>query len=157
MATDARPTAEPPAKAKPKRRWLQFSLRTLLVLVLLTGCGFGFLAAYFDDAQVDGDVYYMACACGFKDATITDGKVVLAEPNHDKPAGTVVATIRVRGRRCTVTRIEPGGISQMACDLDVDHLGAKYVEDGRARYVVLVDNWKVYPACFFFWLERIAP
>jgi hypothetical protein len=28
---------------KPKRRWLQFSLRTMLVLMLLFGCGLGWL------------------------------------------------------------------------------------------------------------------
>jgi hypothetical protein len=31
MATDAGLTAEHPVKATPKRRWLQFSLRTMMV------------------------------------------------------------------------------------------------------------------------------
>ncbi|MCY2990029.1 MAG: hypothetical protein NTY19_19470 [Planctomycetota bacterium] len=34
-------TAE--SKLKPGRRWFQFSLRTLLVLMLAVGCGFGWL------------------------------------------------------------------------------------------------------------------
>jgi hypothetical protein len=36
-------TSAPPAP-KPRRRWLQFSLRTLLVLMLVLGCGLGWLA-----------------------------------------------------------------------------------------------------------------
>jgi Leucine-rich repeat (LRR) protein len=43
MGTDAGLTAEHPVKAKPKRRWLQFSLRTLLVLMLVCGCALGWL------------------------------------------------------------------------------------------------------------------
>jgi hypothetical protein len=31
MATDAGQTGEHPVKAEPKRRWFQFSLRTLMV------------------------------------------------------------------------------------------------------------------------------
>ena len=34
-------TTEPTTTPKPKRRWFQFSLRTLLVLMLVFGCGFG--------------------------------------------------------------------------------------------------------------------
>ena len=30
-------------KSKPRRRWFQFSLRTLLIVVTLAGCGFGWL------------------------------------------------------------------------------------------------------------------
>ena len=37
-------TAEPSTTPKPRRRWLQFSLRTLMVLMLVLGCGFGWLA-----------------------------------------------------------------------------------------------------------------
>jgi hypothetical protein len=143
-------------KTKPRRRWLQFSLRTLLMLMTVIGCGLGLSAAYFDDAQIDGDVYLTACACGFTHATIADGKVVLAEPNHDTPAGTAVATIRVKNHNCTVTLFERGGASKVVYDLDVDHLGAKYVDNGRPVYVVLVDNWKVYPARFFAWLQRVT-
>ncbi|MCY2987709.1 MAG: hypothetical protein NTY19_07585 [Planctomycetota bacterium] len=36
-------TTTPPTTPKPRRRWLQFSLRTLLVLMLVLGCGFGWL------------------------------------------------------------------------------------------------------------------
>lgn len=41
----------PTATPKPRRRWLQFSLRTLLVLMLVFGCGFGWLAADESAAQ----------------------------------------------------------------------------------------------------------
>ena len=37
--------------AKPRRRWLQFSLRTLLVLMLVCGAGFGWLAHQVDRAR----------------------------------------------------------------------------------------------------------
>jgi hypothetical protein len=30
-----------PTSPKPRRRWFQYSLRTLLVLMLAFGCGFG--------------------------------------------------------------------------------------------------------------------
>lgn len=149
-------TTTPPIIPTPRRRWLQFSLRTMMALVLVIGCGLGLSVAYFDDAQIDGDIYFTARACGFEHATIAGGKVVLAEPNHDTPAGTAVATIRVQNHRCTVTMFEPGGASKVTYDLDVDHLGAKYVVNGRAVYVVLVDNWKVYPARFLAWLQQVT-
>ena len=44
MGTDAGPTAEHPVKATPKRRWLQYSLRTLLALILVFSCGLGWFA-----------------------------------------------------------------------------------------------------------------
>jgi len=44
MATDAGQTAAPPVETKRKRRWFQCSLRTLLVLMLVFACGFGWLA-----------------------------------------------------------------------------------------------------------------
>ena len=34
-----------PTTPKPRRRWLQFSLRTLMVLMLVLGCGLGWLAS----------------------------------------------------------------------------------------------------------------
>jgi len=36
-------TESPPSTPKPRGRWLQFSLRTMLVLMLTFGCGFGWL------------------------------------------------------------------------------------------------------------------
>jgi lipopolysaccharide export system protein LptC len=36
-------TTEHTTTPKPRRRWLQFSLRTLLVLMLAFGCGLGWL------------------------------------------------------------------------------------------------------------------
>ena len=44
MATDAGLTADAHIKARPKRRWFQFSLRTLMVLMLAFACGFGWLS-----------------------------------------------------------------------------------------------------------------
>ena len=44
MGTDAGLNAAFPVDAKRKRRWLQYSLRTLLVLMLVFGAGFGWLA-----------------------------------------------------------------------------------------------------------------
>ena len=44
-------TTTPPSTPKPRRRWLQFSLRTLVVLMLLLGAGFGWLAHEVDRAR----------------------------------------------------------------------------------------------------------
>ena len=54
---------------KPRRRWLQFSLRTALVLMLVLGAGFGWLGRQVQQARTqdqaataiaegDGIVYY---------------------------------------------------------------------------------------------------
>ena len=40
---------------KPRRRWLQFSLRTLLVLMLLLGCGLGWFAREVHKARAQGE------------------------------------------------------------------------------------------------------
>jgi hypothetical protein len=39
------------AKPKARRRWLSFSLRTLLIFVTLAGCGFGWLGLKFQEAR----------------------------------------------------------------------------------------------------------
>ena len=44
-------TTEPTTTPKPRRRWLQFSLRTLMVLMLVIGCGFGWLAYQIKQAR----------------------------------------------------------------------------------------------------------
>lgn len=46
MESNAAPNA-----AKPKRRWYQFSLRTLLIFVTLAGCGFGWLGLKAREAR----------------------------------------------------------------------------------------------------------
>ena len=40
---EKRTTAD--VQAKPRRRWYQYSLRTLLIVVTIIGCGFGWLGA----------------------------------------------------------------------------------------------------------------
>ena len=42
-----------PTTPKPRRRWLQFSLRTLLVLMLVFGCGFGWFAHKVQQARTE--------------------------------------------------------------------------------------------------------
>ncbi len=44
-------TTTEPTTPKPRRRWLQFSLRTMLVLVLLLGVGFGWFAREVQKAR----------------------------------------------------------------------------------------------------------
>ena len=44
-------TTAPTTTPKPRRRWLQFSLRTLLVLMLVFGCGFGWFAHEVQQAR----------------------------------------------------------------------------------------------------------
>ena len=41
-------TAIESVSQKPRRRWPQFSLRTLMVLMLVFGCGFGWLVSKID-------------------------------------------------------------------------------------------------------------
>ena len=40
-----------PTTPKPRRRWLQFSLRTLMVLMLVLGCGLSWLAREVQQAR----------------------------------------------------------------------------------------------------------
>jgi hypothetical protein len=44
-------TATTPTTPKPRRRWLQFSLRTLMVLMLVFGAGFGWFARKVQHAR----------------------------------------------------------------------------------------------------------
>jgi hypothetical protein len=44
-------STNPPTTAKSRRRWLQFSLRTLLALMLVCGCGLGWLAHEIHQAR----------------------------------------------------------------------------------------------------------
>ena len=44
-------TTAPPTPPKPHFRWLQFSLRTLMVLMLVLGAGFGWLAYKVNQAR----------------------------------------------------------------------------------------------------------
>jgi len=48
METDADPNA---AQPKSRRRWYQYSLRTLLIVVTLAGCGFGWLGVKMREAR----------------------------------------------------------------------------------------------------------
>jgi hypothetical protein len=120
--------------------------------------GLGVVVAYFADARIDGNVYYGACACGLTRARITDGKVVLAEVNHDTPAGAIVATVEIKDRICALRRIGDDGKPGPTERLQVDHLGGKfYLEEiygEQPVYVIMVDNWKLYPACIVLWMRR---
>ena len=131
--------------AKPKRRWCQYSLRTLFVLVTLFAVACSF---YFTDAQIEGDVYFAVCMCGMARARIDDGKIVLAEARHDMPTGTVVATIEIKDGIYTLRWLDKDGVPGTPQRLQVDHLGAKFYDPGGAEgyiYVILADSWKLYP------------
>jgi hypothetical protein len=85
--------------------------------------------------------------------------VALAEPNHDTPAGSIVATIKIENRVCILQRIGKDGGRQPAERFEVDHLGAKYYDPflfgSQPIYVVMDDNWKRYPAFLFACVERL--
>jgi hypothetical protein len=128
-----------------------------MALVAFVSLGLGISAAYFQDARLDGRVLYRACACGFTRATVSGGKVILAEPNHDKPAGTVVATVEIKDRMCTLRRIGKDGMPGCSEGYQVDHLGAKYY-DAQYRspiYMLMADNWKLYPATVIAYIDRL--
>jgi hypothetical protein len=92
-----------------------------------------------------------------KRAKIADGKLVLAEDNHDTRAGTVVGTIEIKGRTCTLRRVGKDGTLGPAETYQVDHLGANYepTDGPRPVYVIMVDNWKSYPALAMAWVRRM--
>jgi hypothetical protein len=146
-----------PALPKPKLRWYQFSLRGLLVFVLLVSIAMSALTAYFRPARLDGEVLYVACVCGFKRARISDGKVILSEPNHARPAGSVVATIEIEDGKCILRDIREDGKVRSAGSYEIDHLGAKYYDDrfGGFVYVIMADNWKLYPFSVFERIRRM--
>jgi hypothetical protein len=146
------------AERQSGRRWrFRWSLRSLIVFVALVSMVLSVFVAYFDTAQIDGNVRFLACACGHTRAKISDGQVILVEPNHDKPAGTVVATVEVKDESCTLRRIGEDGTPGTAERMQVDHLGAKYYDEAnygsRPIYVLLADNWKLYPASVVTWIR----
>ena len=143
-----------------RSRWrFRYSIRSLLVFVTFVSLGLGFFVAYFAEARLDGDIRFEACACGFKRARVSSGKVALAEQNHDMPAGSIVATIKIENRVCILQRIGQDGAREPAERLEVDHLGAKYYDaalfGSQPIYVVMDDNWKLYPAFLFACVERL--
>jgi hypothetical protein len=143
---------------KPKRRWYQFSLRSLFVLTLLVAIACSLYGCYFADARIEDDVYVRVCCCGLASARIDDGKIVLAEARHDMPEGTVVATIEIKDKICTLRRFDKDGVPGTAERLQFDHLGAKvYAPDVYGGYIygILVDSWKLYPANAVAWIKGV--
>ena len=138
---------------KRRRRWYQFSLRSLFVLITLFAVACSF---YFADARIEGDIYVQFCSCGLARARIVDGKIVLAEARHDTPAGTVVATIEIKDGTCTLRRFDKDEVPGSAERLQVDHVGAKFHDPGvygEYIYVILVDSWKLYPQIAVAWIQ----
>ena len=129
-----------------------------MALAAFVSLGLSVFAAYFDEARLDGNVLYLACACGFTRAQVSGGKVVLMERNHDRAVGTVVATIEIKDRICTVRRIGKNGTPGPAERYQVDHLGAKYYDKdygSRPFYVLMTDNWKLCPATLLARVKRL--
>jgi len=129
-----------------------------MAFMAFVSLGLGIAAAYFQDARLDGNVYYSACACGFKRAKVSGGKVILAEPNHNMPAGTVVATIEIKDRICTLRSIEQDGKPGPGAGCQIDHLGAKYFDPQCGThpiYVLMADNWKLYPVKLIAYIKGL--
>lgn len=130
-----------------RRTGIRWSVRALMTFVAFVSIVLAVYVAYFDVANIEGDVDFMVCGCGMMGrATIADGTVILAEPNHDTPAGTGIATIHVQEKVCTITLIDKNGTPQHFYELSVDHLGAKYFEGASPVYVVQARTWKLYLA-----------
>ncbi|NQU24887.1 MAG: hypothetical protein HQ567_26690 [Candidatus Nealsonbacteria bacterium] len=126
-----------------------------MAFVTLVSIGLSGLAMYFADAQVEGDVYFRVCPFCLSPATIVDRKIVLAGEIHEMPAGTVVATIEIKGRICTLRRIGEDGAPGAAECLEIDHLGVPLDNDGWTGHVLVVDNWKLYPASVMAWIKGL--
>ena len=88
-------TAEPSTTPKSRRRWLQFSLRTMLVLMLVFGAGLGWLAHEAERAraqhklaaaieQLGGHVEYRAVSGGMiRIAVVWWGKLLAEDLSGD--------------------------------------------------------------------------
>ena len=132
-------------------RWYQFNLRTLLLAVLLLSILVSAFTAYFRKARLNGHVYYAACTCGFARARISNGEIVLMQANHSGDVGTVVATVNVVDGTCLLNRLHEDGAVGVSELYEIDHLGARYYDKrfNQFVYVIMVDNWKLYPFAVF--------
>jgi SAM-dependent methyltransferase len=104
--TEPGATAGPPPNAKRKRRWFQYSLRTLLVLVLAFGCGFGWLASKIKRAreqrqavkaieELEGHVDYWPASGGMIRTAVAWAGNLLGEDLSVEVRGVYLATTRV--------------------------------------------------------------
>lgn len=152
-------SASTKAEPRARKRWrFQYSIRALLALVAFVSLGMSFCAVYFQKARLDGDIYVSICACGLARAKVSGDQVILAEPRHDRPAGAVVATIEIADRVCTLRWIGEDGAPGPVERLEVDHLGATFYDEevwSRPVYILMDDNWKLYPAMFFARVRRL--
>jgi Leucine Rich repeat len=82
-------TTTPTTTPKPKRRWLQFSLRTLMVLMLVLGCGFGWLGMKVKQAREQREAVKAIRAVGgdvvYDYQEFADDFVVLHAPKPSSP------------------------------------------------------------------------
>jgi predicted negative regulator of RcsB-dependent stress response len=123
---------------KPRRRWLQFSLRTLMVLMLTFGCGFGWLAyeaermraqrkaasaieklggsvGYADesDGRVRGAVAWMGKLFG-EDLSGDVSSVILDGPSiNDAALAHLRGLAQLRWLSLTNTRITDAGLTHL--------------------------------------------
>jgi hypothetical protein len=98
-------TTAPTTTPKPRRRWLQYSLRTLLVLMLVLGCGLGWFAHKVQRARaqrkaaaaikaVGGRLLYAPVSgAGVRTAVAWVGKLLDEELSGDVIGGDLAETL----------------------------------------------------------------
>ena len=119
MDTDATTNA---AQPKPRRRWYQFTLRTLLVVVTLAGCGFAWLGIKVRNArQQQAEVAAVARAGG---SVIYDYQFVV--PGNAIAGVTPPGPVwlhRLLGDDCFQTVVEVNLSNQFFDDDDLAQIG----------------------------------
>jgi len=113
MATD---TADAAPTSKPRRRWLQFSLRTLMVLVVVFGVGLGWLAHEVHQARQQREA--------LKAITLRHPWVSYAPNGSRRKIETGLAWLRelVGEEELFKTLIEVGFVGHQTTDAGLVHL-----------------------------------
>lgn len=108
-------TAIESVSQKPRRRWPQFSLRTLMVFLLFVGCGLGCLALATRNAELrdsNKKLGYSLDRCLAERDYLAQGAHLLATMNHDSAKHqelfAFVRTIGPESLRCLIRDLEQG-------------------------------------------------
>jgi hypothetical protein len=140
MSTDA----ENRVNAKPKRRWLQFSLRTLIVLMLAVGCGFGWLAHEIGHARIQRkaatEIEELGGSVEFEDVTFPTARAWLGKFCGEDLPGDVTDVSFAGTRVSDEGLVHLQAVTQLRClalnDTQVSGAGLAWIPIGRIRLKV---------------------